>query len=138
MTSKLVLDNLAGRTTAGSIAVVAEGNSTTTNLQQGLAKAWVNFNGTGTAATRDSYNFSSITDNNTGQYTLAVTSAMGNANWSSSCLTNSYNGTGNAEGHGDSHINNRTSTGGYFISVDASNNYADAAVNDWQVYGDLA
>ena len=110
----------------------------TSYIFNGVTKAWANFNGAGTAATRDSYNFSSITDNNTGQYTLAVTSAMGNANWSSSCLTNSYNGTGNAEGHGDSHINNRTSTGGYFISVDASNNYADAAVNDWQVYGDLA
>ena len=36
MTSKLVLDKIAGRTTAGSIAVVGEGNGTTTNLQQGL------------------------------------------------------------------------------------------------------
>jgi len=138
MTSKLILDNLAGRTTAGSIAVVAEGNSTTTNLQQGLAKAWVNFNGTGTAATRDSYNFSSITDNNTGQYTLAVTSAMGNANWSSCCLTNSYNGTANGDGYGYAHINNRTTTGGWYINITHTNSYADGAVNDWQVFGDLA
>ena len=134
----LKTNTLTGTSTAGSIAVTGEGNSTTTNLQQGLCKAWVNFNGTGTAAERDSFNFSSITDSNTGQYTLAVSSAMANANWSSSCLTNAYNGTGDADGHGDSHINNRTSTGGFFVSVDASNNYADAAVNDWQVFGDLA
>ncbi len=58
MTSKLVLDNLAGRTTAGSIAVVAEGNGTTTNLQQGLAKSWITFDGTGTIAITDSFNHS--------------------------------------------------------------------------------
>jgi len=104
----------------------------------GSSKAWVNFNGTGTPAARDSNNFSSITDNATGQYTLAVTSSMSDGNWSSSTLTNAYNGTGNADGHGDSHINNRTASGGYFISVDSANSYADAAVNDWQIFGDLA
>lgn len=32
----------------------------------GLAKAWVNFDGTGTVAIRASFNVSSITDNGTG------------------------------------------------------------------------
>ena len=32
------------------------------------AQAWINFNGTGTVAIRDSFNCSSITDNNTGNY----------------------------------------------------------------------
>jgi len=103
-----------------------------------IAAAWVNWNGTGTPAARDSFNFSSITDNATGQYTLAVSSAMANANWSSCCLTNAYNGTGNADGYGFAHINNRTTTGGYFITVTSADSYADAAVNDWQVFGDLA
>ena len=49
----LKTDKLTGKTTAGSISAV-EGNSTTTNLQQGLAKFWVNFNGSGTIATRTS------------------------------------------------------------------------------------
>ena len=31
---------------------------------------WVNFNGTGTVAIRDSHNVSSVTDNGTGQYTV--------------------------------------------------------------------
>ena len=41
MASILKVDTLTGVTTAGSISVTGEGNSTTTNLQQGLAKAWL-------------------------------------------------------------------------------------------------
>ena len=43
MASILKVDTLTGVTTAGSISVTGEGNSTTTNLQQGLAKAWHTF-----------------------------------------------------------------------------------------------
>ena len=78
MASQLKVDTLTGVTTAGSIVVTGEGNSTTTNLQQGLAKAWVNFNGTGTIATRDALNISGLTDNATGHYTVTVSSAMAN------------------------------------------------------------
>lgn len=45
------------------------------------AKAWVNFDGTGTVAIRDSYNVASITDNGTGSYTVNFTSAMADANY---------------------------------------------------------
>lgn len=58
-------------------------NSTsTTNCIQGSAKAWVNFNGTGTVAIRASYNVSSITDNGTGLYTVNFTNALADANYS--------------------------------------------------------
>ena len=80
MTSKLVLDNLAGRTTAGSITVVAEGNTTTTNLQQGLCKAWVD--ATNAAVLTDSFNLASGTDNGTGDYTYAITNDMASVNYS--------------------------------------------------------
>jgi hypothetical protein len=55
---------------------------TTNNAYLGIAKAWVNFNGTGTVAIRDSFNVSSITDNGTGDYTVNFTTAMPNANYS--------------------------------------------------------
>jgi hypothetical protein len=42
----------------------------------GAAKAWVNFNGTGTVAIRASFNVTSITDNGTGDYTVNFTMAM--------------------------------------------------------------
>ena len=48
----------------------------------GLAKAWVNFNGTGTVAIRASLNVSSITDNGTGDYTVNFTNALADANYS--------------------------------------------------------
>jgi hypothetical protein len=47
-----------------------------------LAKAWVNFNGTGTVAIRDSYNVSSITDSGTGDYTINFSTALNNSNYS--------------------------------------------------------
>jgi hypothetical protein len=47
----------------------------------GTAKAWVNFNGTGTVAIRTSFNVSSITDGGTGIYTVNFTNAMPDANY---------------------------------------------------------
>ena len=49
--------------------------------QQGVAKMWVNFTGTGTVAINDSFNVASITDNGTGDYTITFTNAMANANY---------------------------------------------------------
>ena len=46
-----------------------------------MARAWVNFNGTGTVAIRASGNVSSITDNGTGSYTVNFTTAMPDANY---------------------------------------------------------
>lgn len=48
----------------------------------GAAKAWVNFNGTGTVAIRASFNVTSITDNGTGDYTVNFTNALEDANYS--------------------------------------------------------
>ena len=44
-------------------------------------RAWVNFNGTGAVAIRGSGNVSSITDNNTGNYTINFTTALADANY---------------------------------------------------------
>jgi len=57
-------------------------STSSANVIQGSAKAWVNFNGTGTVAIRASYNVSSITDNGTGDYTINFTNALPNANYS--------------------------------------------------------
>ena len=78
MASELKVDKITGVTTAGSIDVTGEGNSTTTNLQQGLAKAWISFNGTGTIATYDTFNTTSLTDVATGRYSFDFTNDMNN------------------------------------------------------------
>jgi hypothetical protein len=56
--------------------------STPEEIASGRAKAWVNFNGTGTVAIRASYNVSSITDNGTGDYAVNFTTAMADADYS--------------------------------------------------------
>jgi len=48
-------------------------------------RAWVNFNGTGTVAIRGSGNVTSITDNGTGNYTVNLTTAMPDVNYSVVC-----------------------------------------------------
>ena len=50
----------------------------TTYVINGSAKAWVRYNGTGTAAISDSFNTASIADNGTGDYTFAFSSSMNN------------------------------------------------------------
>ena len=49
----------------------------------GTAKAWVNFNGTGTVAIRRAFNVSSISDNGTGDYSVNFTTAMVDAEYCS-------------------------------------------------------
>lgn len=80
--STILVNTLTGTGNAGSIVVTGEGNSTTTNLQQGLAKSWIKYNGTGTIAITDSFNVASISDEATGTTTVTFTGAMGNANYS--------------------------------------------------------
>lgn len=57
--------------------------------------AWVNFNGSGVVAIRDSFNVSSITDNGTGNYLVNFTTAMENSNYSTTA-TGRRSSAGNA------------------------------------------
>ena len=75
MTSELRVDNLKGSTTGGSINVLGEGTSNTTNLQQGLMKAWMYYKQFGTTIT-DSFNTSSATDTATGNFLHNYTNAF--------------------------------------------------------------
>ena len=59
----------------------AAGTGPVTLTKQSAAKVWVNFNGTGTIAERDSFNVSSLTDNSTGDYTFNFTTAMANTTY---------------------------------------------------------
>ena len=75
-----------GQLSRVNTAIISDGTNSTsaTNVIQGSAKAWVNFNGTGTVAINDSFNVSSITDNGTGDYTVNFTNALADANY---CVT---------------------------------------------------
>ena len=103
--STILVDNLTGKTSAGSITVTSEGGAATQSLQQGLAKAWVNFNGQGTIAARDSFNLSSLDYNGTGDYGVNVSSVFSSANHSAHSTSDAVGNYSNTE------INNVASTG---------------------------
>lgn len=82
----------AGGLPSGSVttANIADANITAAKLdgaQSGSApiygaRAWVNFNGTGTVAIRAALNVTSITGNAVGDYTVNFTTALADANYS--------------------------------------------------------
>lgn len=87
-TTEAKTDELTGKTTAGSIAVTGEGGSTTTNLQQGLTKAWSTMDSdASTISFLDSFNSSSAVDNGTGKYGANWTNSLANVNYYSCGVT---------------------------------------------------
>jgi hypothetical protein len=80
------INNADLATDAVSTSKILNGAVTTAKMgsaeQSGLAKAWVYFNGEGTVTIRASYNVSSITDVGVGDYTINLTTALADANFS--------------------------------------------------------
>ena len=91
--STVVLDTITGKSTSTTITIgstpvvsasatsmtIRREGSAQTSIQQGLAKAWVNFNGD-SFATNDSFNVGSMTDHEAGTYTVTYSTNFGNAN----------------------------------------------------------
>ena len=128
---KIKTNVFEGQTTAGSITVQGEGTATT-NLQQGLTKAWLQHNSS--HAIQDSFNFSSITDGGTGLTNDSTfTSAMASDDYSiSGCAGTTTNDDGfwavTAIATTDFNVRCRTHNG----NVNDSNNAS------LTVHGDLA
>ena len=125
-------------TASGTMTVVGEGGTTQTSLQQGLAKVWCDLNGTGTIATRDSFNEASLTDNGTGSYNVNFTNNMGSANYSTTAGVN-YDSSGST-GSSDNPDRGNSTTGLTFLEV---RDAAQTADRDREhilvtVHGDLA
>ena len=96
----------------------------TSGVEVYTAKAWVNFNGTGTVAIRAAGNVSSITDNGTGDYTLNFTNAMPDANYVFVC---SQGGGNNYIARTYEDLTPRTASAIRFVMLNASFNTADPA-----------
>ena len=54
---------------------------TASRAVSGVAAAWCNYDGTGTASIRDSINIASLTDNGTGSHSISFSNIMDNANY---------------------------------------------------------
>ena len=134
MASELRVTTIANN--AGSESV------NTTYVVNGSAKAWVNFNGQGTIASRSSLNVTSLTDNGTGDYTINISSSFSDANYTL--------GTYAAGNLGTADFNNRIfgssikATGshrtaaGYINSTVGGIAAYDSQINDIIFMGDLA
>jgi hypothetical protein len=82
---KITWTNMAGQIPAGTVTFPMLSTSATeaSNVAKRTAKAWVNFDGTGTVAVRGTpFNVSSITDNGgSGNYTVNFAVALTDANY---------------------------------------------------------
>ena len=114
--------------TAGSLA--------TNFVVNGSAKAWINLNGTGTIATRDSFNISSTTDNGAGDYSATVTTSFSNANFVYSIATG-YTSGGQGV-HQEVREDRITSSVLGLGCFNTSNSAADSANLLSSAHGDLA
>ena len=136
--STIIADNLTGKTSAGSITVTSEGGAATQSLQQGLAKAWVNFNGTGTIAARDSLNLTSLTDNGTGDYTVSYTNNMNNVNYSHLLNCNNSVSFNGMFGGADTGAGIVLTSSARFFTCSANLTNGDSRTVHTAVHGDMA
>ncbi len=133
----MALTQITGEGLQSTLAIGSEGGAVTTSVQQGLAKAWTNFNGESTPSARDSFNHSSITDTTTGQYSVSLSNSMNNANYT---LANIAGDNGNDGFYVVQSINTDTPT---TSATPIRTPYADGSLGDPKFvgvihFGDLA
>ena len=126
MAGKIIADTLE-HSTAGSIA--------TNYVVKGSAKAWINFNGTGTVTIRDSLNVSALNDSGTGNYYYNPTNNLSSANYTRLVSAGS-SGVRRVADTGAAASN--TASAVIVITEDLAGSLADVDDANGQVYGDLA
>ena len=68
-------------------------SSTPEQIEQGRAKVWASVNGTGTPSFNDSFNCTSVVDENTGEYTVNFSITMANTNYCIVGMSENWEGT---------------------------------------------
>jgi len=127
MASILRVNTLTDASSNNSIA--------TSFVAGGSAKAWVNFDGTGTPAFRDSLNAASITDNGTGDQTVNFTNNMNNDDFSRVTAVGENANTG---GNRVSGLRLPSTSSYRIITMNTSATDVDCQDNCSTVHGDLA
>lgn len=144
MSSQLNVDTIVDKAGSGGTNVkvantstyVSDGGAVTQNTVQGLAKTWLRMDG-GTIAINDSLNITSITDQATGNYRVAIANDMANAN---------YAATTGAGGAASNNTLMNCATPGDALgagTIDLDLQYQHATANDPEIisfalHGDLA
>ena len=121
-----------------SNTVTSEGGNVTTSLQQGLAKAWNNFNGTGTVAIRESFNVSSLTDNGTAECSSNLTNSMSSANYAGGGMSSGVAGTAYANLSRSVFYSTTTSVFSIGTTYTSNGGSYDIEFSLFAIHGDLA
>jgi hypothetical protein len=113
---------------------------TASRAVSGVAAAWVNFNGTGTIAVRDSMNIASLLDNGSGDYDVSFSNDMSSDDYSvsGSSMRDSANIAAFCV-YGSATYGNTIFAGSVRLNVrDNANNSVDGMAVFSSIHGDLA
>jgi len=137
--STILVDNLTGKTSAGSITVTS--GSVTMEMQEVLAKHYLYFDMASTTAI-NSFNNSSLTDVNVGRFTTSVTNSFSNTDYLVQISSNAYAADDFPSApsvHAKIGYNLTVTTSLYDISsYNGNSGFADAKYNYLVGHGDLA
>ena len=131
----LKTNTLTGTSTAGSIAVTGEGNSTTTNLQQGLCKAFAWVDHKTDNAIDNGFNTASLTDTSAGISSVNITNAMASA-FQVTGVTSYQSGT--AQISGTSGASMTSTSACKFVTNDTGSTGQEDTEYGMTLHGDLA
>ena len=105
-------------------------------VPQGLAKAFSSINGASTAATRGTFNMSSLNDNGTGNYTITITNPMANTNYTGHFSSGDHDDTSDSFTRQFTHTLNTANISVLIAQTAAS--YYDTTYIGCTIHGDLA
>ena len=140
--SEILVDNLTGKTSAGSITVYGEGGTVTQSLQQGLAKCSIKFAGGSATATEDltgvsySLNVASLVDVSTGKYKINISNDMTDGDYAITASVSLAGSTSDFLGFIDSSTN--TPAAGSFGVLAVRAAFYDPNIFCVLIHGDLA
>jgi predicted RNA methylase len=129
--SEIKVDTLTGKTSAGDITVTSEGGAATMQLQQGLAKAWIDFTSAASFTLNGSFNISSLSDIGAGYGAFSFAASMADANYAQSSI-------GDNTAYHTYFLTSQKATSGT-RNVKANQSHADTdSTHNVVIHGDLA
>jgi len=126
-------NTLGALSTAGAVTITGEGGTVTTNLQQGLAKVWMQATSASSVSIQDSFNVASLADTSAGAITPSFTNDMSTTAYSLTFGQGQFHSSLDTGGAG------AITTGSYKHTTSNSSHAAtDSAGQCSTLHGDLA
>ena len=111
---------------------------TASRAVSGVAAAWVNFNGTGTIAVRDSVNVASLTDSGSGKYLISFSNSFGAVDYCNNVTTRGVAATFSGLGSEDHDASRSVSNLSVYSTRPDTLAVTDSSSVSMSAHGDLA